>query len=75
LLLLVVHLGSSRAAGLAACSPARAQVDFRAIGAEQGSPAGSISPPAIISGPATNALHVYEVQEVEGSIQIRARSR
>jgi 3-phenylpropionate/trans-cinnamate dioxygenase ferredoxin component len=27
---------------------------------------------AVISGPATEALNVYEVQEVEGSIQIRA---
>jgi 3-phenylpropionate/trans-cinnamate dioxygenase ferredoxin component len=27
---------------------------------------------AVISGPATDALHMYEVQEVEGSIQIRA---
>jgi 3-phenylpropionate/trans-cinnamate dioxygenase ferredoxin subunit len=26
---------------------------------------------AVINGPATEALHVYEVQEVEGSIQIR----
>ncbi len=27
---------------------------------------------AVIHGPATEALHVYEVQEFEGSIQIRA---
>jgi nitrite reductase/ring-hydroxylating ferredoxin subunit len=27
---------------------------------------------AVIDGPATKALNVYEVQEVEGSIQIRA---
>jgi 3-phenylpropionate/trans-cinnamate dioxygenase ferredoxin subunit len=27
---------------------------------------------AVINGPATNALDVYEVREVEGSIQIRA---
>ena len=27
---------------------------------------------AVINGPATEALHVYEVQEVDGSIQIRA---
>jgi 3-phenylpropionate/trans-cinnamate dioxygenase ferredoxin component len=27
---------------------------------------------AVISGPATEALHVYEVQELEGRIQIRA---
>jgi 3-phenylpropionate/trans-cinnamate dioxygenase ferredoxin subunit len=27
---------------------------------------------AVINGPATEALNVYEVQEVEGSIQIRA---
>jgi nitrite reductase/ring-hydroxylating ferredoxin subunit len=27
---------------------------------------------AVIDGPAANALKVYEVQEVEGSIQIRA---
>jgi 3-phenylpropionate/trans-cinnamate dioxygenase ferredoxin subunit len=27
---------------------------------------------AVISGPATKSLNVYEVQEVEGSIQIRA---
>jgi 3-phenylpropionate/trans-cinnamate dioxygenase ferredoxin component len=27
---------------------------------------------AVISGPATQALHVREVQEVEGTIQIRA---
>jgi nitrite reductase/ring-hydroxylating ferredoxin subunit len=27
---------------------------------------------AVINGPATEALHVYEVQEVEGSVQIRA---
>jgi nitrite reductase/ring-hydroxylating ferredoxin subunit len=27
---------------------------------------------AVISGPATKALNVYEVQEIEGSIQIRA---
>jgi 3-phenylpropionate/trans-cinnamate dioxygenase ferredoxin subunit len=27
---------------------------------------------AVINGPATNALNVYEVQEAEGSIQIRA---
>jgi 3-phenylpropionate/trans-cinnamate dioxygenase ferredoxin component len=27
---------------------------------------------AVINGPATEALDVYEVQEVEGSIQIRA---
>jgi 3-phenylpropionate/trans-cinnamate dioxygenase ferredoxin component len=26
---------------------------------------------AVIGGPATEALHVYKVQEVEGSIQIR----
>ena len=27
---------------------------------------------AVINGPATEALHVYEVREVEGSIQVRA---
>lgn len=27
---------------------------------------------AVVSGPATEALNVYEVQEVDGSIQIRA---
>jgi len=27
---------------------------------------------AVIRGPATEPLHVYEVQEVEGSIQVRA---
>ena len=27
---------------------------------------------AVINGPATDALRMYEVQEVEGSIQIRA---
>jgi 3-phenylpropionate/trans-cinnamate dioxygenase ferredoxin component len=27
---------------------------------------------AVINGPATEALHVYEVQEVDGAIQIRA---
>lgn len=27
---------------------------------------------AVINGPATKALNVYEVQEVEGSVQIRA---
>jgi 3-phenylpropionate/trans-cinnamate dioxygenase ferredoxin component len=27
---------------------------------------------AVINGPATEALHVYEVQEVDGSIQLRA---
>jgi 3-phenylpropionate/trans-cinnamate dioxygenase ferredoxin component len=27
---------------------------------------------AVINGPATEALHVYEVQEVDGGIQIRA---
>jgi 3-phenylpropionate/trans-cinnamate dioxygenase ferredoxin subunit len=27
---------------------------------------------AVINGPATDALHVYEVQEVDGSIQVRA---
>jgi 3-phenylpropionate/trans-cinnamate dioxygenase ferredoxin component len=27
---------------------------------------------AVISGPATEALNVYDVQEVEGSIQLRA---
>src|SRR5262245_25435587 len=27
---------------------------------------------AVINGPATEALHVYQVQEVEGSIQVRA---
>jgi 3-phenylpropionate/trans-cinnamate dioxygenase ferredoxin component len=27
---------------------------------------------AVIDGPATNALNVYEVQDIEGSIQIRA---
>ena len=27
---------------------------------------------AVINGPATEALHVYEVQEVDGDIQIRA---
>ena len=27
---------------------------------------------AVINGPATKGLHVYEVQEVDGSIQIRA---
>jgi 3-phenylpropionate/trans-cinnamate dioxygenase ferredoxin component len=27
---------------------------------------------AVINGPATDALHVYEVQEVEGSVRIRA---
>jgi 3-phenylpropionate/trans-cinnamate dioxygenase ferredoxin subunit len=27
---------------------------------------------AVINGPATDALHVYEVREVEGSLQVRA---
>jgi 3-phenylpropionate/trans-cinnamate dioxygenase ferredoxin subunit len=27
---------------------------------------------AVISGPATEALHVYEVQEVDGNVRIRA---
>jgi 3-phenylpropionate/trans-cinnamate dioxygenase ferredoxin component len=27
---------------------------------------------AVISGPSTTALHVYEVQEVDGEVQIRA---
>jgi 3-phenylpropionate/trans-cinnamate dioxygenase ferredoxin component len=27
---------------------------------------------AVVSGPATEPLHVYEVREVEGSIQVRA---
>ena len=27
---------------------------------------------AVINGPATKALHVYEVQELDGSVQIRA---
>ena len=27
---------------------------------------------AVINGPATEALHVYDVREVEGSIQVRA---
>ncbi|MBV9943237.1 MAG: Rieske 2Fe-2S domain-containing protein [Solirubrobacterales bacterium] len=27
---------------------------------------------AVITGPATEALHVHEVQEVDGSVQIRA---
>ena len=27
---------------------------------------------AVINGPATEALHVYEVQEVDGEIQVRA---
>jgi 3-phenylpropionate/trans-cinnamate dioxygenase ferredoxin component len=27
---------------------------------------------AVIDGPATEGLHVYEVQEVDGSIQLRA---
>jgi 3-phenylpropionate/trans-cinnamate dioxygenase ferredoxin component len=27
---------------------------------------------AVINGPATEALQVYEVQEVDGSIQLRA---
>jgi 3-phenylpropionate/trans-cinnamate dioxygenase ferredoxin component len=27
---------------------------------------------AVIDGPATEALHVYEVQEVDGDVQIRA---
>ena len=27
---------------------------------------------AVVNGPATEALNVYEVQEVEGSVQIRA---
>src|SRR4051795_11341591 len=27
---------------------------------------------AVINGPATEALHVYEVQDVEGTIQVRA---
>ncbi len=31
-----------------------------------------ISTGAVINGPATQALKMYEVQEVEGSIQIRA---
>src|ERR1700760_2600145 len=30
---------------------------------------------AVINGPANEALHMYEVQEVDGSIQIRGRSR
>ena len=32
----------------------------------------SIATGAVISGPATEALNVYEVREVDGSIQIRA---
>ena len=31
-----------------------------------------ITTSAVIDGPATESLNVYEVQEVEGSIQIRA---
>ncbi|HTX46114.1 MAG TPA: Rieske 2Fe-2S domain-containing protein [Solirubrobacteraceae bacterium] len=31
-----------------------------------------ISTGAVINGPATDALHVYEIQEVDGNIQIRA---
>jgi 3-phenylpropionate/trans-cinnamate dioxygenase ferredoxin component len=31
-----------------------------------------ISTGAVMNGPATSALHTYEVQEVEGNIQIRA---
>ena len=27
---------------------------------------------AVINGPATKALHVYEVQEIDGAVQIRA---
>jgi 3-phenylpropionate/trans-cinnamate dioxygenase ferredoxin component len=27
---------------------------------------------AVINGPATDALHLYEVQDVDGSIQVRA---
>ena len=30
---------------------------------------------AVVNGPATDALHVYEVQEVDNGIQVRARSR
>ena len=30
---------------------------------------------AVVDGPATQALNVHEVQEVEGHVQIRARSR
>jgi 3-phenylpropionate/trans-cinnamate dioxygenase ferredoxin component len=31
-----------------------------------------ISTGAVINGPATDALHVYEVQDVDGLVQIRA---
>jgi 3-phenylpropionate/trans-cinnamate dioxygenase ferredoxin component len=31
-----------------------------------------ISTGAVVNGPATEALHVYEVQEVNGDIQVRA---
>jgi nitrite reductase/ring-hydroxylating ferredoxin subunit len=27
---------------------------------------------AVINGPATQALNIYEVQEVEGSVEVRA---
>jgi 3-phenylpropionate/trans-cinnamate dioxygenase ferredoxin subunit len=30
---------------------------------------------AVISGPATEALHVYDVQDIEGGIQVRPRPR
>ncbi len=33
---------------------------------------GAITTGAVINGPATEALNVYEEREVEGSIQIRA---
>ena len=32
---------------------------------------GDITTGAVINGPATKALNVYEVQEIEGSIQLR----
>ena len=35
-------------------------------------PASTSPPGAVINGPATEALNVYEVQEVEGSIRILA---
>jgi|tagenome__1003787_1003787.scaffolds.fasta_scaffold20747803_1 hypothetical protein len=28
---------------------------------------------AVIGGPATQALHVYQVQDIEGSVQVRAQ--
>jgi 3-phenylpropionate/trans-cinnamate dioxygenase ferredoxin component len=31
-----------------------------------------VSTGAVIHGPATDALHMYEVQDVDGSIQVRA---